>query len=387
MHFPTVHSIHPARAFVSHPRGPWVPVSVSRLAGLCPSNQAAMSEGNPIADFGLSCPYGGTFYICKEAKSKFLGCCTEDPCVDGTGYCPQSALRYSSYSQDSYRSIPPENCVAPHNESTWYTCSAAVPPFMGCCASNPCTNDGCPVEDLLAARVDDDPTNAAPFLTSTSTSDASSSNGSGSGGLSTGAIVGIAIGSAVAVLIVVGILFFIYRRRAKRRRNELAAKAQPNADGTPGVYMPSPYQGRSSTTTLPSTVPNIPLDSMGSPGIFPGSPYNTNQYAQQNSLGIGNSPGQGPYQRPASAAPSWLSGHTHTPSEHPSVSSDGTHTWMYQPPRPYLNPVSEIDGTETSRPMSELAGSAPHGPPIAGYKSGYEKVATDVDDHQLREKK
>lgn len=202
-----------------------------------------MSEGNPMSDFGLSCPYGGTFYICKDAESKFLGCCTEDPCVDGTGYCPQSALRYSSYSQDSYRSIPPENCVAPHNESTWYTCSSAVPPFMGCCASNPCTNDGCPVEDLLAARVDDDPTNAAPFLTSTSTSDASS-GGSGSGGLSTGAIVGIAIGSALAVLIVVGILFFIYKRREKRRRDELAAKVQPNADGTPDVYMPSPYQGK-----------------------------------------------------------------------------------------------------------------------------------------------
>lgn len=348
-----------------------------------------MSEGNPIADFGLSCPYGGTFYICKEAKSQFLGCCTEDPCVDGTGYCPQSALRYSSYSQDSYRSIPPENCVAPHDNNTWYTCSGAIPPFVGCCASDPCNKAGCPVKDLLAARVDDDPTNAAPFLTSTSTSDASSSDGNGSGGLSTGAIVGIAVGSAVAVLIVVGILFFMYKRREKRRRDQLAAKAQPNADGTPGVYMPSPYQGDSIDTPILIALTNIPSDSMGSPShaVFPGSPYNPNQYAEQNSLGIAGSPSHAPYQRPASTAPSWLSGHTHTPSEHPSVSSDGTHTWMYQQPRPYLNPVSEIDGTETSRPMSELAGSAPQGTPITAYKSGYKKVATDVDDHEVREKK
>ncbi|KAH8749318.1 hypothetical protein F5883DRAFT_694997 [Diaporthe sp. PMI_573] len=98
-----------------------------------------MSEGNAMADFGVSCPYGGTFYNCKDAESQFLGCCTENPCVDGTGYCPQPALRYSSYSQDSYRSIPPQNCVTPHNESSWYTCSGAVPPFMGCCASNPCS--------------------------------------------------------------------------------------------------------------------------------------------------------------------------------------------------------------------------------------------------------
>ena len=56
-------------------------------------------------------------------------------------------------------------------------------------------------------------------------------------------------------------------------------------------------------------------------------------------------------------------------------------------PKPYLNPVSEIDGTETIRPMSELAGSAPQSPPITGYKSGYEKVATDVDDQEVRAKK
>ncbi|KAI3393010.1 hypothetical protein diail_4889 [Diaporthe ilicicola] len=329
-----------------------------------------MSEGNPMADFGLSCPYGGTFYICKDAKSQFLGCCTEDPCADGTGYCPQNALRYSSYSQDSYRSIPQENCVAPHNESTWYTCSSAVPPFMGCCASNPCTNEGCPEEDLLAARVDDDPTNAAPFLTATSTSNASSSSGKVSGGLKTQAIVGIAVGSALAVLIAAAIVFCFYKRREKKRRDELAAGGQQNGDGTPGVYMASPYQ-----------------DSMGSPPIFPGSPYNPDKFTEHNSLGISHSPGHAPYQRPASAAPSWMSGHTHTPSEHPSVSSEGTQAWMYQPSRQYLNPVSEIDGMETTRPMSELAGSAPQSPPLTAYKSGYGKVATDVEDREVPDKR
>lgn len=120
---------------------------------------------------------------------------------------------------------------------------------------------------------------------------------------------------------------------------------------------------------------------MGSPSVFP------HQYMEHNSLGISHSPGQVPYQRPPSAAPSWLSGHTHTPSEHPSISSEGTQAWMHQPSRQYLNPVSEIDGTEASRPMSELAGSAPQSPPITAYKSGYEKVATDIDEHELRGKK
>lgn len=197
-----------------------------------------MSGDNPISDLGLSCPREGKFYICKGAETQFIGCCTEDPCVDGTGYCPPSALRNSSYSQVAYREIPPQSCEAPNDESSWYTCSDLNPPFMGCCSSNPCANNGCAAEDLLAARVSDNATYAAPFLASTS-----GSSSSGSGGLSTGAIVGVAIGSAAAVLIVVGILFFLYRRREKKRKDELAAKVQPSADGTPGAYMPSPYQG------------------------------------------------------------------------------------------------------------------------------------------------
>lgn len=60
---------------------------------------------------------------------------------------------------------------------------------------------------------------------------------------------------------------------------------------------------------------------------------------------------------------------------------------MEQTSKPYLNPVSEIDGTETTRPVSELdGGPVPHSPPLKIYKSGYKKVATDVDDLENREK-
>lgn len=204
-----------------------------------------MSESITMADFGLSCPRGGDFYSCKDSHIQFIGCCTENPCIDGTGICRQSALRYTSYSKDAYLKIQQQSCVEPYNETKWWTCSVADTPFIGCCSSDPCNSEGCLEEDLLAARVSDNATHAAPFLTSTSTSDSSSSGGSGSGGLSKGAVAGIAVGSALAVLIVVGILFFFYRRREKRKRDQLAAKAQPNSDGTPGVYMPSPYQGKS----------------------------------------------------------------------------------------------------------------------------------------------
>ncbi|KAG8161252.1 hypothetical protein KVR01_009516 [Diaporthe batatas] len=320
-----------------------------------------MSGTSAMADFGLSCPQGGTFYSCSEATHHFIGCCTENPCIDGTGYCPQTSLRYTSYNKDSYRSILPQSCVAPYNESTWYTCSEIDSPFMGCCSSNPCADGGCPQKDLLAAQVSDIEENAAPFMASASSS---------GGGLSKGAIAGIAVGCAAAVLIVVGILFLLYRRREKRRRDELASKAQPNAEATPGVYMPSPYQ-----------------DSMGSPATFPVSPYSPQHHPEHNAFGISNSPGQVPYERPVSTAPTWVSGHTHTLSDYPSISSLGTHTWMEQTPKPNLYPVSEMDATEITRPMSELAGSGPLASPTTAYKSGYEKVATIGEDEESPEKR
>lgn len=215
-----------------------------------------MSAATIIAELGLSCPDSGSFYICQGAQTQFIGCCTVDPCADDTGDCPQDSLRYSSYSKDNYVSIPAENCASPHNSSSWYTCANADPPFIGCCASNPC-NAGCSTDDLLAARIDDDPSNASVFLTPTTTGASSSSTGSAasssasgdndSTSLSTGAIVGVAIGSSFAALIAAIVLFFCYKRREKAKKANLLASVQPDPYATPGTYLPSPYQGELAT--------------------------------------------------------------------------------------------------------------------------------------------
>ncbi|ROW15083.1 hypothetical protein VPNG_03412 [Cytospora leucostoma] len=97
-----------------------------------------MSNESVIAKFGLSCPYGGSFFICEGAQTQFLGCCTEDPCAGDVGHCHQTSLRYSSFSKDRYLNIKRENCAYPYDWNTWWTCQGAQPPFMGCCASNPC---------------------------------------------------------------------------------------------------------------------------------------------------------------------------------------------------------------------------------------------------------
>ncbi|ROV97517.1 hypothetical protein VSDG_04545 [Cytospora chrysosperma] len=66
---------------------------------------------NPIDTLGLSCPNGGDFYVCQDSKLQFLGCCASDPCADGSGHCPQSDLRYSSFDTDTYDNISTQSCV------------------------------------------------------------------------------------------------------------------------------------------------------------------------------------------------------------------------------------------------------------------------------------
>lgn len=40
---------------------------------------------NPVDVFGLSCPWGGSFYVCENCDVHFLGCCASDPGKDGSG--------------------------------------------------------------------------------------------------------------------------------------------------------------------------------------------------------------------------------------------------------------------------------------------------------------
>ncbi|ORY68544.1 uncharacterized protein BCR38DRAFT_134054 [Pseudomassariella vexata] len=128
-----------------------------------------MMSDNPIAKLGLSCPNGGRFYICQDSDVRFLGCCDIDPCADGSGDCPSSSLYGASFNKDSYNNVDAQDCISPYGSSTWWTCQNAKPPFIGCCLNNPC-NDGCAEFDVLAARLSDDSSKAAPFLTSSSSS-------------------------------------------------------------------------------------------------------------------------------------------------------------------------------------------------------------------------
>ncbi|KAL2016213.1 hypothetical protein VTK56DRAFT_4070 [Thermocarpiscus australiensis] len=121
-----------------------------------------MSSASSI---GPSYPSGGTFYVCQNNATEFVGCCTTDPCADGTGACSDRDLRPASFSSDSYEDIPPQICDSDGEDANWYTCAFTKPPFMGCCKNtNPCATGSCPTEDLVPALLSPDDEDRRIFI-------------------------------------------------------------------------------------------------------------------------------------------------------------------------------------------------------------------------------
>lgn len=179
-----------------------------------------------VSTLGLSCPSGGAFYICDKSAQEFIGCCTSDPCADGSGHCPKDNLRSSSFSGDKYADVPAQECTGNNETARWYTCMATLPPFLGCCSGNPCATGACLANELEAARLSPDSAARAAFLAlETPTQPASADNGGSGMTLPAGAIWGIAIGGLVFVLAIVAVVVYKcgwYARKRKERESFIA---------------------------------------------------------------------------------------------------------------------------------------------------------------------
>ncbi|KAI1655048.1 hypothetical protein F4813DRAFT_392039 [Daldinia decipiens] len=290
------------------------------------------------SDLGLSCPSKGKFYVCENASIRFIGCCTVDPCADGSGRCPQNDLAVASFSSDHYDSIPGQSCAPPNNSSSWFTCKGSQP-FMGCCSINPCQNDGCPTSNLLAATLSDDANNAEVFLASSSSTP--SSNSSSGYQLPLGAILGISLGGAAVIAILLAILAYRCGWLARNRKHNKGTDEDINHYGAQGPNSPGMSQWQNGNHS------GAPSPGYPSPGF---STYSPNQY-QQN-----------PYV-PHSPQPteSW-----HGDDRHVSQIS-GMSGWnsiaehKHQSYSPLLGPPpTELEGRDTERPVvAELPTSPP----------------------------
>ncbi|KAI1094453.1 hypothetical protein F5B19DRAFT_59348 [Rostrohypoxylon terebratum] len=277
-------------------------------------------------DLGLSCPNKGKFYVCDKAKIRFIGCCTVDPCADGSGSCPQDSLMPASFSSDHYDSISPQSCAAPNTTDSWYTCQFDQPPFLGCCSVNACANNGCPIENLLPATLSDNNGNAQVFL---NTGTPSSSSNSSEYSLSLGAILGIALGCAAVVAIALAIMAYRCGWLAKRRKQGKENDGTMSQYGGPSPYSPhaSPFQDASRLGQFSPGLPNS--------GFAPYSPTNNQFHHPQLSPALSETwHGDNRHVSSTSEMSGWS-----------SVALDNKHH-SYAP-----LPATELEGRETERPI------------------------------------
>lgn len=203
----------------------------------------------------LSCPYGGTFFVCEHNTTEFIGCCTSDPCHDGRGTCSNENLRNSSFSHDSFAAIMPQDCS--DSSASWYTCNFTSPPFLGCCKTDPCAAP-CVSADLTPAKLSSDVAARSAFLTeplstSSQTSGALSTAPAATNatepqqappspehfdGLSAPTIAGYSI-AAAALVVLVAVCMYVWGRRSGKRA---ARQEPPTIEHNPENSVPGPQQ-------------------------------------------------------------------------------------------------------------------------------------------------
>ncbi|KAM0297172.1 hypothetical protein ACHAPM_009701, partial [Fusarium culmorum] len=70
-----------------------------------------MGGNDPVQGFGLTCPSGSTFYVCKNDPNRFIGCCGVNPCGAKKGLCPDQHLHQASFDKAWEEYIPPQACI------------------------------------------------------------------------------------------------------------------------------------------------------------------------------------------------------------------------------------------------------------------------------------
>jgi hypothetical protein len=182
-------------------------------------------------------------YAC-ETGTKFVGCCTSNPCIN---HCVGDQLRPAGFSTRVYNRSPGGTCGG---DTGFWTCTAGST-YWGCCNEDPCKNNStCPIGKLEPTVMDRPdqleyfgalnrlmgvasprptdtsprPTDTSPRPTDTSPRPTDTSTASSDG--PSGAVIGGAVGGAVFLLAIIGVLvFFLCRRRRRKQRLASAAEA------------------------------------------------------------------------------------------------------------------------------------------------------------------
>ncbi|OJD30629.1 uncharacterized protein BKCO1_5800033 [Diplodia corticola] len=298
----------------------------------------------PRQAFEPSCLSGGIWYSCG-AGSRFVGCCTSDPC--NSRGCSDGNLRPASFNASAYSDFPDAEC----DSGRFWTCATTDPPFLGCCKVNACQaegNAGCPDEDLTAAHLPDNDALASaysptggPSSTATATASASATAApDDSGSTPTAGIVGGVIG-AVVVLLVVVIGALLRRRRSKK--NKEAASAAAAMDGDHGRSVSELAGG------------DVGSHGKGSPGTAHPPRYSSLGHHQQYAMELDGFPRKSPHDQ---RTPSELGAGETAP--HAELPGDDASTVM----------MHELEGSSPAMTGTTAASTTPKSTTTSGSGSG-----------------
>ena len=115
------------------------------------SMAALLQRANPSDADYVSCPKGGYFYVCEDVNYyTFVGCCSSNPCSNQM--CSYEDLWPMGFGIETSPAPDYPNHSCPYG-GLWYTCADNPIPFQGCCEIDPCNGYGCPYVNLVAAGV------------------------------------------------------------------------------------------------------------------------------------------------------------------------------------------------------------------------------------------
>lgn len=204
--------------------------------------------------FNPQCPNNAKWYACpKTSRTKFVGCCSIDPCNLDKG-CSANNLQPVSFNATVLNTpdYPPKpSCGA--STITPYSCSGPNgSTFWGCCRSDPCQDTTrpptCSSNDLTQSFLETDHQfegySATPQSSSSGGSSSSGNNGNHNGNtnqsstseyhVSKRVIAGATVGGVVALAIIVAVLIFCLK---KKRGGKDSKKSSENATGTTSLSL------------------------------------------------------------------------------------------------------------------------------------------------------
>ncbi|KAM7217261.1 hypothetical protein V8F06_007318 [Rhypophila decipiens] len=305
-----------------------------------------LRQTSPYQAFGLSCPYGGTFYICADSSTQFIGCCAVDACASSSSSSTSDSIHQpnkrhinanekeegeSSAIQKETRKDGGGKCPSENLRLS--------PPTGGS------TTSSSNMDHVSSRRVEATGSVTEVAYTTTPSGPPTQSEVSAKSGgerLSNGAIGGIAAG-VVVVLVLVVVVLLCRRRWAAKRKGQTCSGSSTLPPRDPGAgYDTVRNEGQDSHlsgTTAPVT---SPYGDKPSPFQQIPSPSHSSVPVQEGSVWrySGSSSQTSPMLDGSQSPPHQYHGFQH--SQHSQRTS-------------YLAPVSELSG----EPMpQELANTA-----------------------------